>query len=262
MESNELLLCGSGVLAFAHIGVLQALEESKSPIGPVCGSSTGSLIAALYTNGVRSAAVKDLFLNRQLQRFDSAVWLGATSGCTNSKRVFREVADLLPVARKFVLENGLKPTDGLRIICYDLLSAKPHVFEGKNYDLALALAASCAVPGISRPVRTEGRLLVDIATHDWQPESYCDKRAIVSRASYLGDDVEMLTVVDKWLRNRRRLLHVKESTTVGCADHIIVETKLSADDACVCKQEVAARESVITAGYTAAKAILAVSLIK
>jgi len=259
MESNELLLCGSGVLAFAHIGVLQALEEEGVAIGPVCGSSTGALIAALYANGVRSSGIRDLFLNRQLQRFDGAVWLGATDGCTANKRMFCNVADLVPAARKFVLENGLRPTESLRIVCYDLLSAKPWVFEGKSYDLALALAASCAVPGISRPVRTGGRLLVDIATHYWQPESHCEKRAIISRAAYVGEDVEMLTAVDKWLRKRRHLLRVKESTTADCADHIIVETKLVTGDACVCKQGMAARESVITAGYTAAKAILAVA---
>ena len=254
MKTNELLLCGSGVLAYAHIGVLRALEECRVTFASICGSSTGALIAALQANGAASSGIQDLFLNRDPQRFKSAVWFGSRNGCDS--RMYCPVVDLVPAAREFVRANGLEPKENLRIVCWDLLSEKPFVFAGKQYDLALALAASCAVPGISRPVRTGGKLLVDIATRDWQPESLCCKQSIVSVAAYDGDDVERLSQVDSWLKQRRHLLHVAEPTVTACADRIVIQTKLSAGSGCACKQGDAAREAVINAGYVAARAAL------
>ena len=41
-------LGGGSARGFAHIGVLQALEEAKVPISVVAGTSAGSLVGAFY----------------------------------------------------------------------------------------------------------------------------------------------------------------------------------------------------------------------
>lgn len=256
MESKELLLSGSGVLAYAHIGVLRALEEKKVSVGAVSGSSTSALIATLIANGETSSGIHELFQDKHPQRFDSAAWLGSRNGCLKDQRMFCPIVDLVPTAEQFVRANRLTPKEGLRIICYDLLGEKPYVFEGTHYDLALALAASCAVPGISRPVRTGEHLLVDIATRSWRLKSQCGKRAIVSHAAYHGDETDLLTRLDKWLRLRQFLLQAPGPDATTCGDRIVIETKLSSDIGCGCKTGEAAREAVIVAGYEACKSIV------
>ena len=94
MKTNELLLCGSGVLAFAHIGVLRALEECGVRFATICGSSTGALIAALQANGAASSGIQNLFLNRDPQHFQPAVWFGSRNGC--DARMYCPVVDLVP----------------------------------------------------------------------------------------------------------------------------------------------------------------------
>jgi hypothetical protein len=257
-SKHELLLCGSGLPTFAHIGVLKALSEGGAKITTITGASTGALIAALHANGVSSSGIQDLFLNRSSQRFNCADWLGVRDGCQATARMYHPVVDLKPVAEAFVRANGLKPLPGLRIVCYDLLAKQPVIYSGINYDLATALAAACAVPGISRPIRTGRHLLVDIATHEWQPESHCGKSAIISRAGY-AENAAGSTQLDRWLKQRRALLRFAECAASDCCekDHVVITTQVSTKDGCGCVVEDAAGQAVINAGYQAARSRLA-----
>jgi hypothetical protein len=256
----ELLLCGSGLPAFAHIGVLKALAERETQISTITGASTGALIAALHANGSDSSGIQNLFLNRDTQRFNSADWLGVRDGCQATTRMFCPVVDLLPVAEAFVRANGLKPVPGLRIVCYDLLGKQPVIFSGSNYDLATALAGACAVPGISRPVRTGRYLLVDISTQDWKPDSQCGKGAIISRAAYNdGESNTGSSQLDRWLQQRRKLLRFAECKASDCCEkeHVVITTHLQTGDGCGCASTDAASQAVIDKGYQAAVSRLA-----
>jgi hypothetical protein len=259
-STNELLLCGSGLPAFAHIGVLKVLSERGARISTITGASTGALIAALHANGSSSSGIQNLFLNRDTQRFNSADWLGVRDGCQATTRMYCPVVDLLPVAQAFVRANGLRPLPGLRIVCYDLLSKQPVIFSGSNYDLATALAGACAVPGISRPIRTGRYLLVDIATQDWKPESQCGKGSIISRAAYADDESNNAsTQLDRWLQQRRTLLRFAECKASDCCekDHVVITTHLSGKDGCGCTSTDTASQAVIDKGYQAAESRLA-----
>ena len=46
-----LALGGGSARGFAHIGVLQALDEAKIPVSVVAGTSAGSLVGAFYAAG-------------------------------------------------------------------------------------------------------------------------------------------------------------------------------------------------------------------
>ncbi len=50
-----LTLGGGSARGFAHIGVIQVLEENGLPPDLVVGTSAGSLVAALYASGLSGA---------------------------------------------------------------------------------------------------------------------------------------------------------------------------------------------------------------
>ena len=50
-----LVLSGGGTRGFAHIGVIEVLEERKIPIVGIVGTSIGSLIGALKASGYDAA---------------------------------------------------------------------------------------------------------------------------------------------------------------------------------------------------------------
>ena len=55
-----LVLSGGGASAFAHIGVLKALEEHHIPIDYITGTSAGALVGAMYANGYTPQQIEAL----------------------------------------------------------------------------------------------------------------------------------------------------------------------------------------------------------
>jgi NTE family protein len=58
-----LALSGGGARGFAHIGVLKVFDEAGIKIDQIAGTSSGSLIAALYACGMSGAEIEDLVLS-------------------------------------------------------------------------------------------------------------------------------------------------------------------------------------------------------
>jgi hypothetical protein len=58
-----LALGGGAVRGFAHIGVLQVLEDANIPIDLVSGTSVGSIIGAFYCAGMSLGMVEDIALD-------------------------------------------------------------------------------------------------------------------------------------------------------------------------------------------------------
>lgn len=61
-------LGGGGLRGFAHIGVLQVLEDHHIPISYLSGTSAGALVAALYASGLSAYQMEELA--RDLQPSD------------------------------------------------------------------------------------------------------------------------------------------------------------------------------------------------
>jgi len=178
-----LVLGGGGALGLAHIGVLKVLEEQRVPIDFIAGTSMGAIIAGLYASGMAPAEIQ-AFLERQN-------WNEILSDATPRRELFfrRKKED-----QRYLFEMGLnwggpKMGTGLaagqkfnnlmqylalravavtnfndlpipyRAVATDLQTGAPYVLDHGN--LATAMRASMAVPGIFTAVDIEGRLLVD-----------------------------------------------------------------------------------------------------
>ncbi len=61
------VLSGGGAKAFAHIGVLKALEENNIPVDYIVGTSSGGLIGALYASGYSPKEIEDYVLSELFQ---------------------------------------------------------------------------------------------------------------------------------------------------------------------------------------------------
>ena len=62
-----LVLTGGGARGAAHVGVIQALEESHIPIDFVVGTSVGALVGGYYAAGWRPEAMKELLSTPEFQ---------------------------------------------------------------------------------------------------------------------------------------------------------------------------------------------------
>ena len=81
-----LALGGGAARGFAHIGVIQALEEHRIQPDLVVGTSAGSLVAALYASGMSGAAMAELA--RTMDASEITDWAfpgGVLSAATRSR---------------------------------------------------------------------------------------------------------------------------------------------------------------------------------
>ncbi len=147
-----LALGGGFARGIAHAGVLEVFARRQIPIHCITGVSAGSIVAAAYASGAPPAEIARAGC---AMRFgDIASWSLGRMGFAVSERMKRFLERLL---KSYRFEEMRIP---LGVIATDLCSGEEVHFRDAG-DVFLPIRASCAYPGLFRPVRHEGRLLVD-----------------------------------------------------------------------------------------------------
>jgi len=152
VDNLALALGGGGVLGAAHVGVLQVLHERDIRPTIVAGTSAGALAGAAYAAGLDPYALEI----RALQSDWSTVG-------DFSPRPGLGLLDTSGLRRTIDAIGGDLPIEDLPMpfcaVATDARTGAPVVLNRGS--LADALCASIAVPGIFRPARVGGRVLVD-----------------------------------------------------------------------------------------------------
>jgi NTE family protein len=146
-----LALGGGAARGFAHIGVIQVLEEAGIRPDMVVGTSAGSLVAALYASGKNGAELARLALTMD----ESAItdWAFPGRGLIRGEGLARYVRDNTGGR---TIEQLPVP---LGIVATDLDSGEGVLFQ--RGDVGAAVRASSAVPALFQPVRIGSREYVD-----------------------------------------------------------------------------------------------------
>jgi len=148
-----LALGGGAARGFAHVGVIQVLEEAGIQPDLVVGTSAGSLVAALYASGKNSAQLKRVA--ETMEEAEITDWMmpilnrGALRGEALARYVNNQVGGRL-------IEQMKLP---LGIVATDLHSGEPVLFRRGN--TGSAVRASSAVPAVFQPVKIGAREYVD-----------------------------------------------------------------------------------------------------
>lgn len=151
MKKIGLVLGSGGLRGLAHIGVLKVLEEEKIPIAFIVGCSIGSLIGALYASGYSARQLK-----RMTRRLKRSEWIDLVVPCMGMFAGKKMLTVMGKMTRQRSIEDTKIP---LYIVATDLYAGKEVVIQGG--DIAEAVRASTAVPGIFAPFEKDGRLYVD-----------------------------------------------------------------------------------------------------
>ena len=146
-----LVLGGGAARGFAHIGVIQVLEEAGIRPDLVVGTSAGSLVAALYAAGLSGTELA--VLARQMDENTLTDWAFPGRGLIRGEALARFVRE----------HTGGRTIDQMKlplgIVATDLDSGEPILF--RLGDTGAAVRASSAVPAVFQPVRISGREYVD-----------------------------------------------------------------------------------------------------
>lgn len=224
-QDVALVLSGGGAKAYAHIGVLKALEEHNIPIDYVVGNSMGAVIGGLYAAG---------YSPDEIQRFMDHPKLLARDTRDEASKIWyfqRREDDASWVTIPFMLEKGLKlklpfkvfNTQEIDYLLMELMAA-PSAIANYDFDhlmipfrcvatdidssqiitlhkgdLAMAVRASMSFPFFLRPIKINDRLLFDGGMYDNFPVSVAEKafhpymiigsKAVKNYASPEADDL-------------------------------------------------------------------------
>ena len=180
-----LVLGGGGAKGAAHVGVLGVLDELRIPVDCIIGTSMGALVGGTYASGMSADEVETAIraiswqeaigrrglraqvpMRRKLtgNTYSNSLEFGvrdgsliAPSGLINTQNVDLTIQYLVGRSR------GIAEFDRLpipfRAVATDMQSGEMVVLD--RGDLALAMRASMAVPGVFSPVSIEGRILGD-----------------------------------------------------------------------------------------------------
>lgn len=164
-----LALGGGVVRGFAHLGVISALQEHHIPIDCVAGSSVGSIVGAIICAGIPAEQALEHAAELNWLKLARPIW--PSQGFLSFQKLEEWIIEYL----------GNRTFDDLTIsLCVattDLLTGEKVLLTSGN--LARAVHASCAIPGIVSPAEVNGRLLGDGSLLDAIP---------VSGARLLGAD--------------------------------------------------------------------------
>ncbi len=148
-----LALGGGAARGFAHVGVIQVLEEAGLRPQFVTGTSAGSLVAAIYASGKTNAQLQQVA--ETMEEVAIADWMlpifnrGMLRGEALARYVNAQVGGAL-------IENFPIP---LGIVATDLHSGQAILFQ--RGDTGTAVRASSAVPAVFQPVKIGEREFVD-----------------------------------------------------------------------------------------------------
>ncbi len=148
-----LVLGGGAARGFAHVGVIQVLEEAGIHPSLVVGTSAGSMVAAIYASGRTGAQLQQIA--ETMEEASLTDWTLPLFG----RGWLRGDA----IARYVNTQVGGRPIEAmditLGIVATDLQTGDGIVF--RRGDTGLAVRASSAVPSVFQPVRIAGRAYVD-----------------------------------------------------------------------------------------------------
>lgn len=148
-----LALGGGAARGFAHVGVIQVLEEAGIRPSLVVGTSAGSLVAAFYASGKTGAQLQQVSETMEEATFADWTLPIFSRGMLRGEALARYVSAQV---KGRLIESMALP---LGIVATDLNSGQGVLFQ--RGDTATAVRASSAVPALFHPVKIAGREYVD-----------------------------------------------------------------------------------------------------
>lgn len=222
-----LVLSGGGARGAAHIGVLQMLDRLHVPIDAIAGTSMGAVVGGLYASGLSGQQIGEAMASvdwqvafrdrppldalnyrrkKEVEQYLVNLPLGLQGrrlviphGLIQSQQLTQSLRQLtLPVAR---ITNFDQLPTRFRAVATNLVTGSEEVIG--SGDLATAMRASMAVPGVFAPVEYGGQVLVDGGLVDNLP---------VDVARAMGVDVLIVVSAGYPLQPRKNLASLPSIT--------------------------------------------------
>lgn len=156
-ETIGLCLSGGGALGFAHIGVIQALEDHGIFPDQIVGTSMGAIIGSLYAAGYSPADMLQMIKDDKLYKITNLMTFRPSflkSGLSNHKILRSLMHELIP-------HNSFEQLKRKLHICVVNLTKAEWEIVSEGNELDKWVAASASIPGVFESIKHEDTYYVD-----------------------------------------------------------------------------------------------------
>jgi NTE family protein len=235
-----LVLSGGSLRGFAHLGVLKVLEAHGLSPDLVVGTSAGSIVGGLYASGLD---LDQLAQAAGSVTFDlSAAWTGAAGS---------PVHDLM--AQHAKARRIEQFPMGFAAVAADIQRGCVAVFNGG--DVAVAVQASSAMPGVFKPTEIAGRNYADGGLVSPLPvrvaRALGAQRVIAVNVTFDPHESKLSGTIDRLFQTMLVLVRTLATQEAREAD-LLIEPKLPPEAEVTLEN----RDALIAAGERAALAAL------
>lgn len=214
-----IVLSGGGARGIAHIGVLKALDEMGVKFSIASGTSSGSIVAALYAYGYKPDEIFEITKNLSIFRSVRPAWTWVG---------LLKMDGLYVLLHKYIPENNFSALKiPLTVAATEIRKGCVHYFsEG---ELIPALLSSCSIPAIFNPVSYNGGLYVDGGLLDNLPvlpiRDKCDF-IVASHCNHISSEFDARNF--KMMIERSLLMAISSNTQVSrqMCDVVIEPTRM------------------------------------
>jgi NTE family protein len=151
MNKNGIVLSGGGTRGFAHLGVLHALDELGIKISAVSGSSAGALVGSLYSAGLKPKEIMRIFQKTGVLQNLKFSW---------SRLGLFKFDKLEALLLQHIGHNDFSKLNIPFYACATNLDSSEYKIFSEG-ELIMPVLASCAIPGIFKPIKIDGITYVD-----------------------------------------------------------------------------------------------------
>jgi len=153
-KPNVALVLGGGAFhGIAHVGVIKVLEDAGIPIDLIVGTSSGSLVGALYADKPYADSLLPLMASVSRKDLIDFSLFRSKTGVVSGKRLQEFVAEHIGISQ---IEKTKIP---FIAVATDIDNGKSVAFS--TGPIGPAINASCAIPGFFDPVKIYGTTYVD-----------------------------------------------------------------------------------------------------
>lgn len=156
-ENLGICLSGGGALGFAHIGVLQALEDHGIYPQLIAGSSMGAIIGTFYAAGYSPADMLQLIKDDKLYRITKLMTFRPSffrSGLSSHAMLRALIHELIP-------HNSFEQLQKKMYICVVNLNTAKWEIKNSGNELDKWVAASASIPGVFETIKETEVYYVD-----------------------------------------------------------------------------------------------------
>jgi len=156
-DALGICLSGGGALGFAHIGVLQSLEDHGIFPQHIVGSSMGAIIGTIYAAGYSPAEMLQMIKNQKFYKITKLMTFRPSflkSGLSNHNMLREFMLELIP-------HNSFEQLKKKMHICVTNLNTSEWEIIHSGNELNQWVAASASIPGIYETIKVNDMYYVD-----------------------------------------------------------------------------------------------------